>query len=253
MFLSRLTHFIKVQFSSDRALYNDLNKLLGEYPINLSLYKRAFTHRSALRLSNYQNKEHNERLEFLGDAILGSIVADYLYIHFPHHKEGSLTQMRAKLVNRATLNQVAQQHHLEKYLVAQVNFQFEGKNIYSNMVEALIGAVYLDKGYPYTRKFVLDKLLVGFLKEDLDAIEHDFKSRVLEWGQKRRHSIDFISETRLDTDSSNHLFSSNVLINGEVAGQGVGASKKEAEQNAARIIWEKWSKSQDCKPSQSIG
>lgn len=252
MFLSKLIHLVKIHFSNDKDLYNDLNKLLGEYPINLSLYKRAFTHRSALRMNNYQNKEHNERLEFLGDAVLGSIVADYLYTRFPQHNEGSLTQMRSKLVNRATLHLVAQQHHLEKYLVAQVNFQFEGKNIYSNMVEALIGAVYLDLGYLYTRQFVLDKLLAGFLKEDIEAIEHDFKSRVLEWGQKRRHSIDFVSETRLDPVSNNQLFSSNVLINGEVAGEGTGSSKKEAEQNAARIIWEKWSKTQDYKPSNTL-
>lgn len=237
MNLKEIIKHFTVYFSKYKQLYKDLKILLGEYPNNIFLYQNAFTHRSALRSGkNYENKEHNERMEFLGDAILGAIVTDYLYSNYPQYKEGVLTQMRAKLVNRTTLNEVSQDHNLEKFLISNVNLQIEGKYIHSNMVEAFIGALYLDKGYSFTKSFVLKTLLKQLLSQDLANLEYDFKSRVLEWGQKMKQEIDFVSEPR--SASSGNLFYSKILINGEVAGKGKGHAKKEAEQNAAKVVWE---------------
>ena len=238
--LARVFRPIIVAFSKDRELYGELKELLGRYPRDLSLYKQAFTHRSALRGTG--SKAHNERLEYLGDAVLDVVVADYLYKRFPTSKEGMLTQIRAKLVNRITLSRVARKHSLEHFLVSQINLHVEGKFVYSNMVEALVGAVYLDLGYKFSKEFILTRLLKDFINADLEELEYDFKSRVLEWGQKNKQSIDFVSEIHPGPKTHTNMFSSNVLINGEVAGYGTGRSKKEAEQNAARCLWEQWEK-----------
>ena len=154
-----------------------------------------------------------------------------------------LTKMRAKLVNRITLNKIARQHRLDRFLISQVNLRIEGKYIYSNMVEALVGAVYLDLGYNYAEKFVLKVLFGDYLNDiNLEETEYDYKSRILEWGQKSKLNIDFVSKPSNDPGTGRQIFDSNIFIDGKVEGHGVGKSKKEAEQNAAKSIWEKWNR-----------
>ena len=241
--IRRLYHAIKVAFSEDKGLYDTLKRLMGKTPRNLSLYKQAFTHRSAAR-GRHSNIIHNERLEYLGDAVLGAVVADYLYSKYPACKEGALTKMRAKLVNSAVLSRVALNHGLDKLLISYINLRFEGKFVLSDMVEAFVGAVYLDQGYNFTRTFVLDCLLKDFITENLENIEYDFKSRILEWGQKNKQTIGFTAEIHHEKNARTRMFSAQVLVNDQVSGQGTGRSKKEAEQSASRNLWERLEKQQ---------
>ncbi|MDR2286947.1 MAG: ribonuclease III [Prevotellaceae bacterium] len=213
-----------------------MKHLLGTLPGNVEYYKCAFTHRSAV--GSKKNGGHNERLEYLGDAMLGAIVADYLYEKYPSHEEGLLTKMRSKLVNRVTLLNVGKTMNLDKFLVSQINIGVEGKFILSNMVEALVGAVYLDLGYKYAKYFVINILLKDLLDSDIENLEYDFKSKMLEWGQKRKQDILFVSQQNNEKES-NPVFSSDILVDGVVAGSGIGYTKKEAEQNAAKEVWQK--------------
>ncbi|MDR2027211.1 MAG: ribonuclease III [Prevotellaceae bacterium] len=214
----------------DREFRKKLKQLLGIYPGKLDFYKSAFTHRSA---TGGRKNGHNERLEYLGDAMLGAIVADYLYEKYPSYEEGDLTKMRSKLVNRVTLLNVGKKMNLDKFLVAQVNIGVEGKFILSNMVEALVGAVYLDLGYRYAKYFVLNILLKDLLNSDIENLEYDFKSKILEWGQKHKQEISFVSQQNAEKESS-PVFFSDILIDGVIAGSGTGYTKKESEQNAAK-------------------
>jgi ribonuclease-3 len=221
---------------NDREFRKKLKQLLGTFPGNVDLYKCAFTHRSAV---GSKKNGHNERLEYLGDAMLGAIVADYLYEKYPSYEEGILTKMRSKLVNRITLLNIGKKMNLDKFLVAQVNIGIEGKFILSNMVEALVGAVFLDLGYQYAKYFVLNILLKDVLNSDFEHIEYDFKSKILEWGQKHKQEISFVSQQNVDKES-NPVFFSDILIDGVMTGSGTGYTKKESEQNAAKDVWQKW-------------
>ncbi|MDR1338990.1 MAG: ribonuclease III [Prevotellaceae bacterium] len=221
--------------SNDREFRRQLKELLGTFPGDLHYYRCAFTHRSA---AGSKKTGHNERLEYLGDAMLGAIVADYLYEKYPLHEEGKLTKMRSKLVNRVTLLNVGKKMKLDRFLVAQVNIGLEGKFVLSNMVEALVGAVYLDLGYKYARHFVVNILLKDLLNSDIENLEYDFKSKILEWGQKQKQEISFVSQQNVDKESI-PVFFSDILIDGIIAGSGTGYTKKESEQNAAKDVWTK--------------
>jgi ribonuclease-3 len=223
----------------DREFRKKLKQLLGTMPGNVEYYKCAFTHRSA---AIGKKNGHNERMEYLGDAMLGAIVADYLYKKYPTHEEGLLTKMRSKLVNRITLLNVGKTMNLDKFLVSQINIGVEGKFILSNMVEALVGAVYLDLGYEYAKYFVVNILLKDLLNGDIESLEYDFKSKILEWGQKRKQEVSFVSQQNADKES-NPVFFSDILIDGIIVGSGTGYTKKESEQNAAKDVWKKWENS----------
>jgi len=230
---------LKFLFSKDKEFLKSLKKLLGTYPSDVAYYKSAFTHRSAMHKNESSSVQNNERLEYLGDAILGAIVAEYLYKKFPFHEEGDLTKMRSTLVNRNTLLKLGKEMHLEKFLIAQINIETEGKYILCNMIEALVGAIYLDLGYSHTKHFVLNILLKDLLKSDIKNLDYDFKSKILEWGQKNKQIVSFVSDCAVNTH--NHtLFTSDILIEGNVAGSGTGESKKAAEQDAAKNVWTKW-------------
>jgi ribonuclease-3 len=226
--------------TKDREFRKRMKQLLGTFPGCVDYYKCAFTHRS---VGGNKKNGHNERLEYLGDAMLGAIVADYLYKKYPSYEEGALTKMRSKLVNRMTLLSVGKKMNLDKFLVAQVNIGVEGKFIVSNMVEALVGAVYLDLGYEYAKYFVVNILLKDLLNSDIEHLEYDFKSKMLEWGQKRKQEISFVSQQDVDKESY-PVFSADILIDGVIAGSGTGYTKKESEQNAAREVWQKMEESQ---------
>ena len=203
---------------------------------NLGLYKQAFLHRSVSISHDKHTHINNERLEYLGDAILDAIIADYLFHKFPSRNEGFLTQVRSRLVKRANLEDIADKMGLDRIIHLSNKMSGHKKRIYGDALEALIGAMFLDKGYNKTRKYVVNYIIRRYV--DINTIisrETDFKSRLIEWGQKYKINVIFDTSENLDIpEARNHIYTTNILIPPEtILGKGVGLSKKEAEQNAA--------------------
>jgi ribonuclease III len=220
--------------AKDRDFYNQLKKIFGVSPRNLDLYKLAFVHKSASIVLPRGKRVNNERLEYLGDAVLDAIVADYLFSQFPNQKEGFLTKMRSKIVSRISLNQLALDMGLDKLIVSQPNNQNIQKNIYGNALEAIIGAMFLDRGFQFTSNCVVNSILEKFIDLDnLQNIENDYKSRIFEWAQKNRLTLQFQNQEDVPSNGFNPHFIVNIILNDQVLGEGHGSSKKEAEQNAA--------------------
>lgn len=209
-------------------------KFLGFFPGNFYLYKLAFIHSSAPLTLKDGSLVNNERLEFLGDAILEAIVSDVIYKQFPFKNEGFLSKVRARIVQRETLNSIAVNLGIPQLLKSQINKDNNTLNPFGNALEALLGAIYLDKGYKKTKKYVLKKILSdSSLTEEIITNGTDYKSQILEWGQKNKKEIIF-SDKEMPTNQQNvPLFISTLTIENRKAGSGKGMSKKEAEQNAA--------------------
>ena len=220
------------QKKSEFAL--SLERILGFSPKRLHFYHQAFTHKSVIKDSKQESFESYERLEFLGDAILDSIVSSYLFKKFPFKDEGFLTQLRSRLVRRKTLNDLGYKIGLKELIEAKLNR--ESKTIYGDAIEALIGAVYLDKGYVAAEKFVIEKLITLHINmEEVIETETDFKSRVLEWSQKNKKQLHYkISEQE---ENKSKLFTAQLIIEDEVKGKGSAISKKRAEQLAAEQFY----------------
>ena len=183
---------------------------------------------------------NNERLEFLGDAVLNAIIADILFYRFAKKSEGFLTKTRAKIVQRDTLNRLAVEMGLNKLIVSSLKNNTHNNYICGNALEALIGAIYLDKGYKKCKKFIERKILERFLNiESVAKKEVNFKSGLLEWSQKQKVDIEFeLIETFTD-NNHNPIFQTRITVGGLPAGVGIGYSKKESQQNAAKIALRK--------------
>jgi ribonuclease-3 len=211
--------------------------MLGFLPGNRRLYEIAFIHRSASVVC--KKKGHiinNERLEYLGDAILDAVISDYLYANYPDKDEGFLTQVRSRIVKRKQLNKLAYNFGISSFLVSNTDSGQTRLNLLGNAFEALIGAIYLDKGYRRTKWFVFRKILRGQLDvEGLARKESDFKSRIIEWAQKNKQEISFISQEESSPDSQETYFTSHVVLSNRELGSGTGLSKKDAEQKAAQM------------------
>ena len=210
-----------------------IQNIAGFTPSNLELYRLATVHSSIAKENGSGYKESNERLEYLGDAILGAAVADFLFKKFPFKPEGFLTEIRSRIVNREALNLLAR-----KIGVANI-VQFDQKNahlqqvILGNTLEAIVGAIYLDKGYIRTKKFVIDKLInPNYNVDDLVNSDSNFKSKIIEWAQREGRDVRF--EILNVKKGRNHKeFTAQVLVDNEAKGTGYGNSKKKAEQDAA--------------------
>lgn len=215
--------------------YLSFYKMLGFYPDRIDLYKEAVTHRSSPIHDKKGRWVNNERLEFLGDAILDAIVADILYKEFQHKKEGFLTSMRSRIVQRETLNKLAMELGLDKFIVSSTRNLAHNTNIYGDALEALIGAIYLDQGYRVAKKFVFETLIKQHLNiEKVMKSEVDFKSRLIEWGQKNKIDVSFnLIEFSYD-QQNNPVFMSRVSVGDREIGTGTGYSKKESHQMAAK-------------------
>ncbi|HOK98913.1 MAG TPA: ribonuclease III [Bacteroidales bacterium] len=227
-------------FYPKRKAYQKLVEILGYIPRRWHLYETAFVYRSASLTGKGGTTINNERLEFLGDAILDAIVADYLFKHYPSMDEGFLSKMRSKIVKRNQLNALAFELGLDQ-LIISTSFQVNGgKYVCGNALEALIGAMYLDRGYEKTHAFVIHRILNRFINlNELEKIETDYKSRIIEWAQKQHNSINFdCREVQPSTDPTHPLFIAEVYIDGQIAGSGEGFSKKEAEQRAAEMAYD---------------
>ncbi len=220
-------------FSPDRRLARSLRTLLGLTPANMHLFKLAFYHRS----SNNHSQElsgNNERLEYLGDAILSCIVAEYLYKKYPNHNEGFLTKMRSKIVKRDTLNEIGDKMGLD-VLLREFNATRLSKSMLGNALEALVGAVYLEFGYKWTERFVVKRILRNYL--NIHALEHvddNYKSQLLEWCQKQGREVEYelVSKYKLD---KRDRFKVAVVLDGRTIAVGDDFNKKAAEQLASEM------------------
>lgn len=224
----------KYLFSPDKKFTRNLKRILGFLPKKLELYQLAFVHKSASHFIFNDIKINNERLEFLGDAILDSMVAEFLYMKFQDKEEGFLTQTRSKIVNRDNLNHMAIKLGIGDLIISKMSND-NHKSVYGDALEALIGALYLDKGYKRTKKIVLERIIQSHNNINrLLETEIDFKSRIIEWGQKNKKAINFTSFEEVDEQSSAPVFITHLIIVDDIVGRGSGNSKKEAEQNASR-------------------
>ncbi len=225
--------FLLIQFKKDKILYTAIKNLLGFYPRNIFLYKVALSHKSAPQVWLKGQLVNNERMEYLGDAVLSSIVADYLYKKFPYQNEGFLTEMRSRIVSRSRFNKLSLKMGLNN-LIFQGNGAFSSsKSIYGDTFEALIGAVYLDRGYNYTRRTVIRRIIDVHL--DVDEIERtdtNFKSKVLEYAQREKRTLEFRVIQELG-EGHRKQYLVELFINNSPVSRGQDFSIKGAEQIAA--------------------
>ena len=224
----------RCNFGPDKEFYRAIDGLFGFVPHNIELYKLALIHKSASLVLEDGRAINNERLEFLGDAVLESIVSDYLFIEFPEQNEGFLTKLRSRIVSRASLNKLAVRIGLDRHIITQGNYSSQQKNLYGDALEAMVGALYLDKGYDFTNRLIINHLLNRYIDlVDMTEQETDFKSRLIEWSQKNRHQVEFRTEHDKEYASNHPVFYCTVLVDGMEVGHGSSDSKKEAEQHAA--------------------
>ena len=236
MIIKRINKWIRLFRLKNKEPYLSLYNILGFYPDNINLYEQAFIH-SSISTAQYKKHNNNERLEFLGDAVLDAIIADIVYKHFPNKREGFLTNTRSKIVQRESLNNIALALGIDKKVASMPYATTHHKYMYGNALEALIGAIYLDKGYRRCCKFVEERIINKHLSLDkLASREVNFKSRLLEWGQKTKLHIEFaLIETSIDEDG-NPVFQTSVSLEGTPLGIGVGNTKKESQQLAAKAV-----------------
>ena len=225
---------IKLPFLRDRGLYRSLYQILGFYPKDIRPYKVALLHRSASKKVQIEGKRlNNERLEFLGDAILGAVVGHIVYRHFPKKPEGFLTNTRSNIVKRQSLNKLAKEMGLDQLIVSDLKSQAHNSYVNGNAFEALVGAIYLDRGYGHCVRFVKKKIMDHLVNIEKVANEGNYKSKLIEWGQRNRVNIEFQFEEGKENNSS-PVFTTYIMINGTLCGTGRGYSKKESQQAAAK-------------------
>ena len=223
-----------------REFRSRLKNILGFKPGNLELYEIAFIHRSATFILPDGKKVNNERLEYLGDAVLDAILSDYLFEKFPEANEGFLTKIRSRIVNRDVLNQLAISMGINEILISKISSLHITKNLYGDAFEALIGSVFLDKGFGKTKKLFIKNVLNKYL--DLNLIvktDLDYKSLVFEWVQKHKSNLIFTYNEEYDFNLKKSVFSTILSIDKQEFGAGHGSSKKEAEQEAASQAWKR--------------
>ncbi|OOG16503.1 ribonuclease III [Sphingobacterium sp. CZ-UAM] len=226
----------KLYISPDREYVKKLKNLLGFIPGNVHLYKMAFRHKSVAVTIKEGAKNSNERLEFLGDAVLGSVVAELLFKKYPYKDEGFLTEMRSKIVSRANLNQLSRKlgfNEMIQFDARMISFPNKQGSLLGDAFEALIGAVYLDKGYVFTKSFLLNRIIKPHVDiQLLEQTETNFKSRLIEWCQHTGKEILF-QQTDNPEGESSKMFSIEAVVDGVVCGLGRDFNKKSAEKLAA--------------------
>ncbi len=213
-----------------------LKKITGFFPSHTSLYRTAFTHRSALGNHSKPN-EYNDRLEYLGDSVLGLVIAEFLYEQFPDEDEGTLTKIKSSMVSRKTLNGIAEALGVKDLVSAKINTENFPSSVGGNALEALIGAIYVDMGLETTRKFIHQKMLIPFYNlEEIKSVDQNFKSKLIEWSQKNKVRVSFrVLEESLE--DHNKLFRIGLFVQEEMKEEAIGKSKKEAEQSAAKKLF----------------
>lgn len=229
--MRRFTSRIFNLFSPNKQLLAQLHHLLGFTPAYLPYYQLALMHRSKIE----ELDQNNERLEFLGDAILGAVIAEYLFKKYPTQSEGFLTELRSRIVRRETLNNVALRMGINKLVQYNQNDRnLSRSHIFGNALEALIGAVYLDQGFANTRKFILQQMVKNYIDlEHMENTDTNFKNQLLSWAQKNGRIISFeLLEEK--NEGSRKIFSVGILLDGTMTAIGNGYNKKDAGQVAAQ-------------------
>jgi ribonuclease-3 len=228
--LRLVPEFIAQFFTKGSTLYKELQTMLGFTPGNIALYELALCHRS----NNMNSTENNERLEFLGDAILGAIIGEHIFNKYPTKPEGYLTDMRSKIVNRKTLNQIALKIGLKSIMkFNEQDYFLRDSLIFGNALEALIGAIYIDKGYAKTRTFLRKRILIPFVDiELLEGIEVNLKNKLIGWASKQGKTVEFVLlEEKLE--KGRKKFHMGVKYENEIVTSSMAGSKKEASKLAA--------------------
>lgn len=235
-FFRRFTVFPKRYSTKDKRLISSIDSIVGSKPFNLDLYKLATQHTSVAIETTKGIKQSNERLEYLGDAVLGMVVADYLFKKFPYKDEGFLTEIRSRIVNRESLNQLARKMGINDIVEydnkRKVSLTY--KSLYGDALEAFIGAVYLDKGYHFCKNFILKKLISTYLDlEEIIKTDLNYKSKIIEWAQKENKEVSF-EIVQIKGVHHRKEFTARLFINDQPINEGKGYSKKKAEQDAAQ-------------------
>lgn len=218
-------------FSPRKALSAQLQHVLGFRPTHLPYYQTALIHRSAQE----DPQENNERLEFLGDAILGAIVAEFLFKKYPGQAEGVLTEIRSRIVRRESMNELARKIGIPKIIqYSRADKGLRHSHIFGNALEALIGAIYLDKGFHFTRDYIIRQIIMPHVDlEFIETTDTNYKNQLLQWSQKKGHEIQF-DTIFVDSDQSRPLISVAIMLNGKKLAMATGHNKKLAGQLAAR-------------------
>ena len=228
---------VQVHSKEDAVLHGELKKLLNFSPRKINKYKKAFTHRSVQMTDKKGNPINYERLEFLGDSILGSVIAAYLYKKVPSGSEGYLTQMRSKIVSREHLNELGKDLNLIRFVKSNIDQANIGDNIHGNIFEALIGAIFMDKGYNSCQKFIHQNVIVPHV--DIAKLEGkitSYKGLIIEWCQKQKKKYTFDTYEDSGNDPVKH-FSVKISIDGEQIAKGRATSKKKAEEQASKRVY----------------
>lgn len=235
MKINNLIDRMKLPFRKEKELYSSLYDILGFFPHDINLYKQALMHRSMARRNDKGRPVNNERLEFLGDAILDAIVGDIVFRHFEGKREGFLTSTRSKIVQRDTLNRLANEIGVSKLIVSNGHMSSHNSYMEGNAFEALVGAIYLDRGYQACMHFMQERILSHVINIDKVAYkEINFKSKLIEWCQKNKVKLRFdLVEQRRD-NSNSPVFVYKAVIEGIEGGRGEGYSKKESQQAASK-------------------
>ena len=232
--LGNITDKIRLLFRKEKESYLCFYKILGFYPRNIELYQQALLHKSVSMRQRKGRLLNNERLEFLGDAILDAVVGDIVYKKFPGKREGFLTNTRSKIVQRETLNDVAVKIGLDKLIKYTAKQSSHNSYMCGNAFEALIGAIYLDRGYRACKKFMEERIINRYLNLDkISRKEVNFKSGLIEWSQKNKFVIAFELMNQEVDEEQNPVFETQVMVENIPAGKGRGYSKKESQQEAA--------------------
>ena len=226
---------LKLPFREEKELFSSLYEVMGFYPYDISYYKQALMHKSIGRRNEKGKPLNNERLEFLGDALLDAVVGHIVYDHFPGKREGFLTNTRSKLVSRDTLGKLAEEMGLKRLIVSSGQSNSHNSYMAGNAFEALVGAIYLDQGYDAVMRFMKKRILTKLINIDKVAYkEVNFKSKLLEWSQKNRVRMEYqMKKQEVEKESGSPVFKFQVFIEGVPGESGKGFSKKEAQQQAS--------------------
>lgn len=236
-FISKIINSPSKKDSEDFSLA--IKKILGFKPQNINYYKEAFTHSSLKKTNNKGFSINYERLEFLGDAILGAVIANYLFQKIPAGDEGHLTQMRSKIVSREHLNELGKDLGLIQFVKSSIPNQNFGDNVHGNLFEAIIGAIHQDKGFDYTQKFIYKNVIEPYVDiERLEGKITSYKSVLIEWGQKSKKKIKYNVYEDTGNDPLKH-FAVKLFLNNELISKGRATSKKKAEEIASKRAYYK--------------
>ncbi len=232
--MKTIRNILNSRFNNSGNFFIHLKKILGFKPKNIHVYKTAFTHRSMNIKDNEGNAINYERLEFLGDAMLGAVIASHLYLEVPGGDEGYLTKMRSKVVSREHLNELGKDLNLIDLIESKIAASQFGDNIHGNLFEALIGAIFLDKGFNYCEKFIYKRVIIPYVDiAQLEGRVISYKSLLIEWCQKEKKTFNYNVYEDSGNDETRH-FSVKLSVDNKVIAKARATSKKKAEEKASK-------------------